>query len=648
MTFGTDRPPSLSHLFEPPDGQVGVFGWLCGYSADGMFLNAAAERFTRRTRQQRAAVGDVSIVAMLDPGEPRISPVQVPGILHLPLAPRRSGLLHAKVALLGFRTIGTADKWLVRLIVSTGNWTRQTLEESLDLAWTVELGNENDYEDSDQRAADIAAAADFMGYLRGRVLASPLEATSKISSEARVRLDKWIEEIKKRATKEPRFIDSRREALLTQILERIGAAKRNHLSIGSGFYEGGEQVGLPRVLANIIGRLREKQKLTTGGTGIDIYVQPDACQSVATAVPAICAAGITIRKPAVLSGRPRRLHAKFIFSAYRQSNSPRCTNAWLYLGSGNMTHNGLHRSDREGGNLEAGVVLKPDNLVWNEESKEIGIPICRLLPLDWEDESLVDPETCKAGEDIPDRPAAYVAPPVSHLKWLGIDGSGRLEQPPQECTGPFDVLDPTGATCTRDETAFHWQTDRPLEVRVRWQQEGTWLTEFVPVIDEYGRVAGQILPPVRIDDVWTLLADFPLPPPLDELDGDDDDGAIDRIDHAGRARDGSFGLVNSYPIRRMMELVERIAQRQCALDPGDWTAWCTRLGQTLEQAKADTVIYRFGQLGVDPLAALRAAPFRPEFALGGTREALLYEETLDRIAVAWRMKRLEPLGGRHD
>ncbi len=37
-TFGSDQPPALLHLFEPPDGHVGSFGWLCGYSADAFFL----------------------------------------------------------------------------------------------------------------------------------------------------------------------------------------------------------------------------------------------------------------------------------------------------------------------------------------------------------------------------------------------------------------------------------------------------------------------------------------------------------------------------------------------------------------------------------------------------------------------------------
>ena len=45
--FGTEDPPALTQLFEPPDDHVGVFGWLCGYSADAHFLNAANYKASR-------------------------------------------------------------------------------------------------------------------------------------------------------------------------------------------------------------------------------------------------------------------------------------------------------------------------------------------------------------------------------------------------------------------------------------------------------------------------------------------------------------------------------------------------------------------------------------------------------------------------
>jgi len=126
------NPLSLAQHFEAPDEFFGCFGWVCGYSADFGFLDDAVERFTRRMQAQRAYEGRIALALMLDPGNPQITPNEVPGVIHLALRgtlPFR--LLHAKVALLGFRHASDARQWRLRLIVSTGNWTRQTLEDSL-------------------------------------------------------------------------------------------------------------------------------------------------------------------------------------------------------------------------------------------------------------------------------------------------------------------------------------------------------------------------------------------------------------------------------------------------------------------------------------------------------------------------------------
>lgn len=84
--------------------------------------------FSGLTRARRAHQGRILLAVMLDPGNPQVTPAEAPGALHLPV--KRTGLpfalLHAKVAVLGFQS---ADRFVLRIIVSTGNWTRQTLEE---------------------------------------------------------------------------------------------------------------------------------------------------------------------------------------------------------------------------------------------------------------------------------------------------------------------------------------------------------------------------------------------------------------------------------------------------------------------------------------------------------------------------------------
>ena len=298
-SFGSDQPPPLSHLFEPPDGHLGSFGWLCGYSADAHFLNDAAERFTRRTKRRRAADGEVALGLILDSGAPRVSLVDAPGVLHLPLPTTGDfRLMHAKVALLGFREIGR-DGWRLRLVVSTGNWTRATLEESLDLACQFEVGwDEIALEEAGQRLVDVGAAAGFLEELRARIDDAPLRAASPVTKEAVVALDAWRATVVEHAprTLRSRFVDSRGRALLPQIVERITAEPRNYLAMGSGFYEGGVAGGIPRVPAAIVGALGEAGALAPRPE-VDLFVNPDGCQAVAGAVSAISEAGWTVRRP---------------------------------------------------------------------------------------------------------------------------------------------------------------------------------------------------------------------------------------------------------------------------------------------------------------------------------------------------------------
>jgi hypothetical protein len=644
-TFGSEHPPALTHLFEPPEDHIGCFGWLCGYSADAFCMNDAAERFTRRTKRRRAADGDVSLGLILDPGSPRLSTVDVPGVLHLPLPPRCPfSLMHAKVALLSFRHVKDGARWCLRLIVSTGNWTRETLEESLDLAWTVEVASDAlNAEQAGMRLVDLKAGSTFLASLRAMIGPSPLDAASRVTSEAVKSVDAWCSAA---AAKAPhnirsRFIDSWTQALLPQIVTRITSGKRNYLAMGSGFYEGGDSGALPSVPATIVKAL-SSAGLQTPKVDIELFVNPDGCQAVAGALPAIKRAGWTVRRPG--HNPSRSLHAKFLFGAGSDGRSRRCLRAWVYLGSGNLTRPGLLLAAPAGGNLEAGVVFAPDNLVW-EEATEVGtVLVQKILPIAWDAATEILDGDVQAGSDMPDRPPAYLAPPVPYLHWTSTpDGTGRLV-PPLDVAADFTVLDPSGAGCVRDGAGILWLGGCPPEVTVAWSEAEQRCAERVPVIDAHGRIAAAALAPVALEEVWALLADFPLPPADDADEPDEDDAEASGVRTGRASRAGNVVPPGRYAIRRVMELVEQIAARQTALQEADWTAWCVRLGQTLEQAGDDAEIAAFRTLGLNPLSPLRAAPFRPDFACDGTTSAgRLYEETLDRVAMAWQIDTLEPL-----
>ncbi len=661
-------PPSLAQLFDAPPEHQGVFGWLCGYSADADFLNQALERFTLETAGQRAHRGRVSLALILDPCQPALGPVEVPGLAHLPLRradQRPFRLLHAKFALLGFH--GPEDgAWRLRLIVSTGNWTRQTVEESLDLAWSIEVDSaELAAHDGDhaselaERCADVKAAWGLLGFLQGRFDLRLLEAgRARRHSEtvaARDSLAAWLARCVAAAGPRARFIDNRRESLLDQLVPMLraqaGEGARNYLAMGSGFFEAAADARagqLPTVLAAIVAALREAGLLTASAT-VDVFVNPLACQWVAGAVGAIGEAGWSVRPAAAMEavfGRHARrsLHAKFLFSARERSNSAACGGAWVYLGSGNLTGPGFASPmSAHGGNLEAGVIFAPGGLEWPRGGRQAPATlVTNLLPLQWDDEFSADAPPA-AGTDMPEPGEAHVAPPVAWLVWAAREADGLLQ-----VEGPLPdglaVLDTAGTHCPRTDDGFVWLAPRPRQVRLRWQDAGRARECLVPVMDEFGRLAAADLVSLGFDEAWWALIGFPAAPDDDRPPGDDDPGD-DGDDEGDGGGGGRSGGVAPYPVRQMMELIENIAAKQTALARADWPAWCARLEQTLARIAGSPVVDYFRALGLNPLSPLRGAAFRPDFAeADATREGEMYAAALARVEDKWGVGALQAIG----
>lgn len=654
----TFRPLSLAQLFEAPENFIGCFGWLSGYSADTGFLDDAVERFTRRVHAQRAYEGRIVIAAMLDPSNAQLAPKEIPGVMHLPLigaAPFR--LLHAKVALLGFRHMSDLEQWRLRLLVSTGNWTRQTLEESLDLAWSVEvsaLDLKSKDESTSQACADLGAAWKMLDWLRRyfdvRVLNARLPDHRDVESGSAT-IENWIAAAMRRGTGlTPRFFDSRRTALLTQLTglvrEHALPLARNYLAMGSGFYESSDSSDIPSVLRSIVDTLREAE-LVTRRPDIDVFVNPTACQAVANSVHAFSAAGWKVRGP----GQPeyfravRSLHAKFIFGANRRDNSEFCNSAWLYLGSGNLTGPGFtNPMAPQSGNLEAGVVLAPAGLRWHiSKGAAPEQLVTNLLPLQWEKDFSENAASLASGNNMPDAETRYSAAPVPYFLWIAEQDACWLRAG-EDSAESFDLLDENDHICQQDLIkGFPWRGVMPRQVQLRWLAGAEEKQAWVPVIDEFGRVAATRLPSLDIEEAWSQLANFPMPPDEEELLSDENTGAgngvAQPIFEAAQAA--------NYPVRQMMQLVENIAAKQMLVTKADWELWCTRLEQCLIQATGSPVIDEFLKLSLNPLSSLWHGPFRPDFAIGPeTLEGLRYEDVLKRIETAWNVAHLTRFGER--
>lgn len=651
-------PPSLVHLFEPPEGFRGLFGWLCGYAADSDFLELATERFTQLTHPRRAHRGCVSLVAMLDRGNRQIGPTEVPGLLHVALrgdARHDFALLHAKVALLGFVGESNADDWRLRLIVSTGNWTAQTLDRSLDLAWHLDLGAASllsPTEDTRQALVDVQAGASFLTDLRSqcdmRALAGvPSAQRTSESALAAARVDRWLQVVSSQAgNRRSRFFDNRKSALIDQLPPLVryvsgGAVARNYLAMGSGFYEGPSGSDkIPHVLGRIVDALQKgsSQRLLTNRPEIDVFVNPLACQAVASAAPAFEKDGWRVRPAATpdwLKGGGRTLHAKFIFSANYRSRT-HCTSGWVYLGSGNLTKPGFAcRAGRNSGNLEAGVVLSCGDVEWDT--------LAELLPIQWDIDYNEAPEDLQAGAEMEEKPPVYFAPPIAFLQVIELDGRLWLRAAAGNDPEDVEVLGPAGRCQFVPGRGFSWPNQpAPRQVRVRWKDKAAWREAEIPVIDEYGRVAATPLQAMDLDSAWAQLMNFPLPPPEEDIDSD---GTQDDPNPPPHGLPAPKGRKADYPIRAVMTLIENIAGLQERLQRADWPTWCMRLEQTLSLSAQCPTVAHCKNFGINILSPLRERPFRPPFAQDRSTEAGdLYEALLDRVEALWGLKDLVCIG----
>jgi hypothetical protein len=178
-------------------------------------------------------------------------------------------------------------------------------------------------------------------------------------------------------------------------------------------------------------------------------------------------------------------------------------------------------------------------------------------------------------------------------------------------------------------------------VSVQWQEDGAQCHCTVPVIDEFGRVAGTTLPALDVDDVWLQLAQFPLPPEEDDpQDPNEPSGGKKKRSHTGADVQEA-----DYPIRKMMQLIENVAAKQTALPESEWTYWCAKLEQALIQAGSSSVVEHFRRLELNPLSPLWQPPFRPVYAENAETEAgRHYETLLEKIAAHWQVAHLAAIG----
>jgi hypothetical protein len=286
------------------------------------------------------------------------------------------------------------------------------------------------------------------------------------------------------------------------------------------------------------------------------------------------------------------------------------------------------------------VVFEPGTLSWEVDRKDTTTPVAtRLLPIGGK--VLADAKL-QAGERPPLNEELYLAAPITVLHWSAEQGGTWRSR--DSLPTELAVLDERGQPCLPVDGGWRWAGACPRQVKIRWHDDdsSTVQARLVPVLDEWGRLAALPLQPLQFDGLASLIETFPAP-----VGGDDDDDPPNddpNVQAGSKRPNWTKAGISTSAIRQIMGQMDRIAVKQATLDPADWPAWCMRLEQLLVQASESDALEAFRALGLNPLAMLKAAPFRPPFARDDKGAGGEYEAALDRIAKAWRVERLHPLG----
>lgn len=388
-----DEKKTFSQIFTPPEGYYGQICVCSAMSADCSCVENILTIFSGgKKNNTRAFDRKPSLFLMLDKGHPILNDS---GIIHglCQLGPKTNGVWdkvkvqHAKVAVMqfgrdpyGVTSNNSKEDLIWRYVVCTGNWTDASAKHQIEMIWNEDIASICKKQQN-QQIADLMASANFLLDLK------TLYSCSKpLWNKAQNMFDKIISfgNRNKDDSIDTRFFSTLPElhkkkdkgsCILAHISDQFshyrGWNKRNYIIAGSGFFEEakGNMGGKPEVFKRI-----EKDILYKMGGEIEkkLVVNPKFVGKIALWKKGCDWNFFSAKDPA---GENRKLHAKYIFVAEKDKKN-KISNGLLYLGSGNLSINGFlssfgkNSNGKPGsGNIEAGIVIKTDDIFPNKEEK---------------------------------------------------------------------------------------------------------------------------------------------------------------------------------------------------------------------------------------------------------------------------------------
>jgi len=660
VNVGDFKRPSLLELFTPPKGERGVFGLMCGLSADEYFMDAAMERFSDLSSSQRRQHGRLFALLCLDA---RSRPMQLLAGVYGPWAIgsiwAKIGLMHAKVALLGFgeSSAGKADYY--RLIVSTGNWTKEAVNKSINLAWFCDYDTRN-REPQRQSAADIIKSAMFWQRLLGvGRMGSSYYQIDDVVNEQHVK--PFLNTISGQIIKPKRgyksqFIsnllpDQKGERTENFALDSIGGQVINHLSsdkkrrnliiCGSGFFEmtGKNKTKLrartkePTVLSDLITEL--KRRILTSDPFKWLVINTKTSGAVGQWIKGSDpdAFGWELRRPlhpdVKAVRQPYPFHAKYVFVGNWNAS---ITNGRIYIGSGNLSRQGFTLGLEYGGNIEAGVVINTARY----DRKEL----CFLLGVDHQNDLQPDEillEELQGEDSEQDGTEIHASPPVmsfvfetetKKLTFRRVDSTWtNLVLTFQE--GHKEVLSKDQTEVIVSEVTVDFSTG----IKLTAERDGQSTEWVMPVFNREGMFCPPPRQPKTGHEIIEALVAFPR-----YVEEDDEDDGLDVPDgeessRASSPKDEASELrkaLDKFPLHLGTTLIETVAEQNQQVTIGQMPDWIEHLRRTLiDEMKPETKrdLATLDQGLLSPL--ISTSGFAPQ------QSTRAYKRTIQEIADNW-------------
>lgn len=663
MTDQDNCRQSLFDLFAPPNDQLrGVLGLVCGLSAEEQFMDCALEQFSGLTKKMRKQIGHLSLALFQDVHN---KPIQALPGLYNPFQkeekdwPNQIKLMHAKVALLGFGESREGVPDYYRLIVSTGNWTKEAVNNSINLVWYCDFDTSVN-EDQKQNAKDIAEAVTFWNTLMNT--GNGNNGYYQIDNLVKKKIDNFLNQISKTIKPpqrgyKPRFISNlldsnahtvgtlfKTNSMGAQVIKRFcdSKTKRNFIICGSGFFEQSDSAvnqkeKEPEVIEKLVNHFI-KNKILTKNPKKWLLVNPETSG----------AAGQWIKgnhsnkedwifphpKHPDVDETPYPLHAKYIFTGNHNKNHS-VTSGLLYIGSGNLSKQGFALGPGTGGNIEAGVVFETENTDKNTLCSYLGI----------------DPEKVLGPKDIPyeigseeneqSNTEIQVPPPIDSCTWYKKTGK-LVWRWVDSAWNDVTLYDQSIQLDNKELEINDQNLDFSFGVKLNATKEGKYFEWTIPVFKKDGSFCS---PPIQLksgQELIDALINFSAPAYKNENNHDTLEGdKIEDFFPSSGIKEIFSELrdeLDNYPLHFATILIETLSEQNQQITEGQLPDWTAHLRRTLIDEMVTEKKKQIKGLGINFMKPLiKTDGFVPEQA---TKE---YQKVMEDIIKDWGLNTCKAL-----